>query len=156
MMQQCSTRACSSGAVNVGDWERWASTVGGLCLAAYGFSSRGPKQVILPILGGLLAYRGMTGHCDLYAQFGVDTTGRGEATAVPAGHGFKVERTVHINREPGEVFRAWRRLDQLPRFMSHLSEVKELGGNRSHWVARAPLGCRCRGTPRSSTSGPTS
>jgi len=140
MMQQCSTRACASGAVNVGDWERWASAMGGLCLAACGFSSRGPKQVILPILGGMLVYRGLTGHCDMYAMFGVDTTGRGEATAVPAGHGFKVQRTVHINREPAEVFRAWRRFDQLPRFMSHLSEVRELGGNRSHWVAKAPLG----------------
>src|SRR5690606_4832794 len=32
----------------------------------------------------------------------------------------------------------WWRLENLPRFMHHLRSVRELGGGRSHWVAKGP------------------
>src|SRR4030095_11119007 len=31
-----------------------------------------------------------------------------------------------------------RRLENLPLFMSHLKDVRDLGGGRSHWVAEGP------------------
>src|SRR5690606_13296537 len=46
--------------------------------------------------------------------------------------------TVHAPREEVEAF--WRRLENLPRFMRHLEEVRELGPGRSHWVAAIPGG----------------
>jgi len=133
-------RRPSGSAVNVGEWERLASGVGGIALAVMGLSGRGLERVVLPLVGGALAYRGLSGHCPVYGQLGLDTSGRGEATAVPAGHGFKVERSIKVNKGRDEVFRFWRRLDQLPRFMSHLLTVIDLGDGKSHWVAKAPLG----------------
>src|SRR5690606_37981543 len=46
--------------------------------------------------------------------------------------------TVHAPRE--EVMAFWRRLENLPRFMQHLAEVREIGAGRSHWVAEVPGG----------------
>jgi uncharacterized membrane protein len=38
------------------------------------------------------------------------------------------------------VYQFWRNLENLPRFMKHLKEVRALDAKRSHWVANAPLG----------------
>lgn len=141
-MHQATSQADTHNAnANVGQIERWASGVGGMCLAVYGLSSRDNlARVVLPVLGGMLAYRGWTGHCHLYHTLGISTAHRGERSAMPAGMGLKVEHAITVSRPASEVFRFWRRFEQLPRFMSHLQEVKETGGNRSHWVAKAPMG----------------
>jgi uncharacterized membrane protein len=47
---------------------------------------------------------------------------------------------VTINKPPAEVYAFWRGLANLPRFMTHLASVTELGNGRSHWVAKLPLG----------------
>ncbi len=51
-----------------------------------------------------------------------------------------VESAITIDRPVQEVYSYWRELENLPRFMSHLADVRDLGGNRSHWTARGPLG----------------
>ena len=130
-----------SAAVNVGRVERYASAgVGGL-LALWGLRRGGVGGALLAALGGGLLYRGVTGHCDLYQALGVNTDQPGSepATSIPAGHGVKVEESVTVNRPVGEVYRFWRNLENLPRFMDNLESVK-VEGNRSHWVAKAPLG----------------
>ena len=48
----------------------------------------------------------------------------------------QVRRLVTINASPDEVYRYWRDLENLPTFMHHIRSVKDLGDNRSHWVAR--------------------
>jgi uncharacterized membrane protein len=53
----------------------------------------------------------------------------------------KVEKAVTVNRSPEELYHFWRHLENLPRFMSNLEEVHE-NGNRSHWVAKGPLGTK--------------
>src|SRR5207248_82918 len=60
-------------------------------------------------------------------------------TSVPAGSGCKVEKTITINKPASELYGYWRNLENLPRFMRHLESVTA-DGNRSHWVAKAPLG----------------
>lgn len=47
-----------------------------------------------------------------------------------------------VNRSPRECYEAWRRLEDLPRTMSHLIEVREIDEKRSHWIARGPAGGR--------------
>jgi uncharacterized membrane protein len=37
-----------------------------------------------------------------------------------------------------EVYRFWRHLQNLPRFMNYLESVTDLGGGRSHWIAKGP------------------
>jgi len=98
-------------------------------------------RLALPLAGGMLLYRGLSGKCDVYRALGVNTAARGSSHAsLDSGEGVRVEHAVTIRRPASELYRYWRRLDQLPRFMHHLEEVRPLGGRRSHWVARGPLG----------------
>lgn len=136
-------RPQQAGAANVGDLERWASLVGGGALALLGLSRGSLGGLGLAALGGALVYRGASGHCPMYGALGVSTAEpRGPATAIPAHHGVKVERSVTINRSQEDLFRFWRNFENLPRIMSHLESVHLTGGNRSHWVAKGPLGMR--------------
>ncbi|SFI63852.1 Uncharacterized membrane protein [Amycolatopsis sacchari] len=47
---------------------------------------------------------------------------------------------ITVNRPVSEVYAAWRKLENLPRFMTHLAEVRQLGDGRSHWRASGPAG----------------
>ncbi|MDT5296371.1 MAG: hypothetical protein QOJ76_3251, partial [Acidobacteriota bacterium] len=60
--------------------------------------------------------------------------------SVPAERGTKVEKSVIINRPAEELYRFWRNFENLPHFMNHLESVRVTGGDRSHWVAKAPAG----------------
>lgn len=52
----------------------------------------------------------------------------------------QITKTTTIGKDPDEVYSFWRRLEQLPSFMSHLNRVTMTGEATSHWVASAPLG----------------
>jgi uncharacterized membrane protein len=76
----------------------------------------------------------------------------------------QVKQTIMINGAPEELYRFWRDLQNLPRFMKHLESVttkqmmrqtgaeqesvgatshpagRPIGDGRSHWVAKAPAG----------------
>jgi uncharacterized membrane protein len=51
-----------------------------------------------------------------------------------------VAQAVTINKAPEDLYRFWRDLQNLPRFVKHLESVRETGNRRSHWVVRAPAG----------------
>jgi uncharacterized membrane protein len=55
---------------------------------------------------------------------------------------FRASATVTVNRPADEVYRFWRDLENLPRFMYHLESVRADGDGRSHWTVRAPGGRR--------------
>lgn len=130
--------------VNVGDWERLASGVAGGLLAAYGLTQRTPAGLALSAAGGALIYRGFTGHCYCYDALGIETATHphGPLASVRAGSGVKVEKSLTINRPPDELYWFWRRLENLPYFMSHLESVQSTGPLITHWVAKGPLGMR--------------
>lgn len=134
------------GKANVGDAERMLSVAGGGLIAVAGLNMTGIARVALPILGGALVYRGLSGWCSLYSALGVETTdsGRAPATAVEAGHGIKVEESVTVRRPAATLFTFWRQFSNLPRFMDHLESVAVTGRDRSHWVVKAPLGLSVR------------
>src|SRR5690606_18996981 len=48
--------------------------------------------------------------------------------------------SVTIDRSPEEVYRFWRDLDNLPRFMANLQSVHPFDERRSHWVMKGPAG----------------
>ena len=52
----------------------------------------------------------------------------------------RVTRSVTIKRPREALFEYWRQLENLPRFMYHLRDVRSTGNGRSHWIARAPAG----------------
>ena len=128
---------------NVGDVERLVSALGGGALALYGLTRGNLPGVALALLGASLVHRGTTGHCYAYDAIGVNTAGGASENpnvSVPAGRGVKIEKSLTINRPVEELYSFWRNLENLPRVMSHLEEVREYDGNRSHWVAKAPAG----------------
>jgi uncharacterized membrane protein len=47
---------------------------------------------------------------------------------------------VRLEKPVDEVYRFWRRLENLPRFMTSLARVEDLGHGRSRWVATGPAG----------------
>ena len=56
------------------------------------------------------------------------------------GKGFSVDRTIRIDASPEEVFAYWRDLEHFPLWMSHVREVRPLGGDRYHWSVDGPAG----------------
>jgi uncharacterized membrane protein len=53
-----------------------------------------------------------------------------------------VSKSITVRRPREEVYRFWRDLENLPRFMRHLQAVTSGSDGRSHWIARAPAGQR--------------
>jgi uncharacterized membrane protein len=127
---------------NISDTERWLSIAGGAGLAAYGFTRRRSGGWILAGLGALLFRRGLRGHCDVYHMLGLNTAGTGEDTrqALGGSAGVIVEESVIINRPVAELYRFWRNLENLPRFMSHLESVERITDTLSRWRAKGPAG----------------
>jgi uncharacterized membrane protein len=130
----------SWGIQNVGDTERAISVAAGVGMATIGLLRGRWDGWLLAAAGAGLVWRGYTGHCQCYAALGIDTAMHSPAVGVPAQQGEKVETSITIGRSPAELYEFWRRLENLPRVMSHLKEVQSLDPQRSHWVALAPLG----------------
>jgi uncharacterized membrane protein len=135
----------STPTTNVGEVERWACAIGGGALALYGVTRGSLGGIALAILGAALIQRGVSGHCDVYEAMSFSTAGdaglrNSENVSVPAERGTKVEKSVQINRPASELYSFWRNFENLPRFMNHLESVTVTGGDRSHWVAKAPGG----------------
>jgi uncharacterized membrane protein len=120
--------------VNVGAKERKASVAGGAALAATGAAALAKRRFLPGIAmlaaGGMLVYRGKTGHCNLYQAIGIST----------ATDAVTMEKTVTVNRPKREVYDYWRRLENLPSFMKHVDSVRPTGAKSSHWKASGPGG----------------
>ena len=135
----------NSSGVNVGQTERWISALGGGALALYGVTRGSLGGIALALVGAALVQRGYTGHCNLYEAVGFNTSGgdslrNSENVSVPAERGTRVEKSVTINRPASELYGFWRNFENLPLFMNHLESVRSIGGERTHWVAKAPAG----------------
>jgi uncharacterized membrane protein len=132
--------------INVGDGERFISVVGGGALSIYGLKRGGAAGLLMTIAGGVLIYRGVTGHSHLYKALSVSTAKRkGLRASVKHGAGIKVEKSVTIHKPVEELFRFWSDFENLPRFLNHLESVRAIGGypgRLSHWVARLPAGMK--------------
>ncbi len=134
---------------NVSQTERLVSGVAGGALIAFGVKQGGAVGVLLSIIGGGLALRGATGHCQVYDAMDVNT-----ADAQQSGAGSKkspftkgllaskihVKKSVTINKSPAELYQFWRNFENLPKFMTHLESVTVTGETTSFWKAKAPLG----------------
>jgi uncharacterized membrane protein len=131
---------------NVSDTERWISLIGGTSLAAWGLARHNKGGLGLTALGGYLLWRGATGHCDMYQAFGINTSergyekGTGSDKGVPYELGIRVDEEVRVARPAADLYRFWRNLENLPRFMDHLHCVETRGNGTSYWVAKGPVG----------------
>jgi len=134
---------------NVGDPERIASAVGGGLLALYGARRKDFVGGVLALVGGALVERGVTGHCRVYGALGMTTDEeregflekkRGRSAVLDASKAIKVERSISVDRDAGELYRFWRDFENLPHIMGHLESVTVLDERRLHWKAKAPAG----------------
>lgn len=127
---------------NVDGIERVGSVATGAVAIAYGLSRRSRAGACLTAAGTTLMYRGVTGHCPVYSTLGVTTVRDGPSTreALSGDKGINVYEAIRLEKPVDEVYRFWRRFENLPRFMTNLESVVDLGNGRSHWVAKGPAG----------------
>jgi uncharacterized membrane protein len=130
--------------INVGNTERLISGIAGAAMIVLALRRKRLRGILLPI-GGNLITRAVSGRCPINRALGRNTA-QGDRTSpvssVARGQGIKVERSITVNRPQAEVYRFWRQLENLPRFMDHLESVTVIDENRSHWVAKAPAGTK--------------
>jgi uncharacterized membrane protein len=125
---------------NISENERIYSLAGGVGLGLVGLARGGLSGLALTAIGASLAWRGYTGHCHGYAALGINRAERNPSTAVPAQQGVKVEKTMVIERPAADLYRFWRRLENLPQVMRHLKSVRSIDSQHSRWVAEGVLG----------------
>jgi uncharacterized membrane protein len=106
-----------------------ALRVVGAALALYGLTRRGRISALLRTLGtGLLlgtARRGMRS---------------GGLPSVDRRRAVDIQKTLHIAAPIDQVYAFWSNYENFPLFMSHVREVADLGGGRSHWSVSGPGG----------------
>jgi uncharacterized membrane protein len=122
---------------NISATEKWVSATAGAALALAGYQR---KNNFLGLVGLGLIGRGVSGFCPINKAIGRNAASRDSGHAPDGSRGVIVESSVTIHRPVMEVYSLWRYLENLPRFMYHLEEVRDLGGGRSHWTAKGPLG----------------
>jgi uncharacterized membrane protein len=124
---------------------RWAGLAAGGALALYGLSRRSRTGVGLAILGANVAF-----HSGTQGRYLTPLLQR-LPLPLPAswtdGHtlseeGVTVEHAVTVNRPADELYRYWRKLENLSQIMRHLESVTVIDDRRSHWVARGPIGLK--------------
>ncbi|GAB3042428.1 SRPBCC family protein [Spirosoma pulveris] len=133
-MEPIEPDASGSSRINVGNTERVWSMAGGALLATYGLRRGSFGGLLLASLGGFMIYRGASGYCPMNQALGRNTAE--PTTPNQVVDSIEITKSLTINKPRQEVYAYWRQLENLPRFMFHLSEVRQLDNNRSHWVAK--------------------
>jgi uncharacterized membrane protein len=118
--------------------ENWLALGTGALLLIAGTSRRSTYTACLAVASGMLLYRGIAGRWP--SPFDNHVQADDTRTALGGGRGVHVREAIRVERPLDDVWRFWRRLEQLPRFMAHLDRVTETSDGKSHWVARGPAG----------------
>ncbi len=127
---------------NVSSTERWLSLAAGTYLTTCGISGKGPGIASL-LAGGYLLYRAATGNCPGYQCLGVSMSdSTAPNSAIAADHGSRVDCAITVMKPAADVYRFWRDLENLPRFMAHLVDVDTTTDGQSRWIAEGPLGLK--------------
>jgi uncharacterized membrane protein len=122
-----------------GQLGRWASIATAAAMIAYGITRRSKSGFFLAAAAAPLVYRGIAGD---WPDLGFGRRDGDTRKALSGTNGIHVREAIRLETPVDEVFAFWRRFENLPLFMTHLERVIDLGGRRSHWVARGPAGSR--------------
>lgn len=118
--------------VNVGKLERIASILAGSALLVKGLQNEEKKSgIAMAIAGGLLFFRGATGHSIIY-------TIAGKKKLPDTVKNINIMTKLTVNSPRQDVYDFWRKLSNLPLFMEHLDKVEVIDSKRSHWSAKVP------------------
>ncbi|MBL7735119.1 MAG: SRPBCC family protein [Chitinophagaceae bacterium] len=124
--------ACGSETPNVSNAERALSLGLGVLLLLTGIKKirKQPLQSLVRLgVGYGLLFRGASGVCPVYRKLEIDGT---KADAI------NIRTQLIVNKPKQEVYAFWRKLENLPRFMRHISSIKLIDEKRSHWEANMP------------------
>ena len=122
---------------SLSDIESWTAIGGAAALLLLGLSRRRIQALGLAAFAAPLMYRGVTGE---WPEFlGRHLPSDDPREALSGDRGMHVLEAAQVNKPLAEVYRYWRRLENLPRFMAHLDSDTQHGDTGlSHWVARGP------------------
>jgi uncharacterized membrane protein len=124
--------------LSLGDAKNWLALGSGALLLLVGASRRSAIGAYLAVSSAPLLYRGFTGH---WPEILISHVQRDiPKTALAGDRGMHVRESVRLEVPVADVYGFWRRLDNLPRFMTHLNRVTETIDGTSHWVATGPAG----------------
>jgi uncharacterized membrane protein len=127
------------GAPSMARLERWGAFTAAAALIGFG-ARRGSLGGLLIAAGAApLVYRGVTGRWPAALESLAGTSGD-TRQALSGPRGINLRESIRLECPVDEVYRFWSRLDNLPTFMENLASVSDVGGGRSHWVARGPGG----------------
>jgi uncharacterized membrane protein len=127
--------------LSLADAENWLALGAGALLMVIGASRRSSIGAGVALAGLPLLYRGFTGRWPdvLNGQRNGDST----KDALGGGdRGVHVRESIRLEVPVAEVYPFWRRLDNLPQFMSHLDRVTQTSDGKSHWVTSGPAGLK--------------
>jgi uncharacterized membrane protein len=125
---------------SLGDLECLAAGAAAMVLIGYGLSRKSLAGAIIAMGASPLAYRAVAGQWPPVLAPRIQRDGDDVRSALKGDGGIHVRESVRLERPIDEVYAYWRRLENLPRFMTHLDRVTELSDTRSHWVAKGPAG----------------
>ena len=129
--------------VSLKDVEWMLSVAGAAALVAFGVSRRSAFGLVVAAAAAPLAYRSLTNRwpapMDTLIGYGDEGDTR---QALSGDRGVHVREAIRVEKPLAEVYRFWRRFENLPQFMTNLDQVIDLGNGRSHWVAKGPGGLR--------------
>lgn len=117
--------------VNVGLAERLISTIVGAKLFTSGLSNASTYGLLKAGIGGLLAHRGISGHCSLYDRVGAKR--QAPALSHPLSRQIRVIESVTINCTPEELYSFWRDLRNLPLLVPQIQSVQVTDSRHSRW-----------------------
>lgn len=125
--------------LSVGDAERGLAAAVGTLLLIVGFSRRSLGGACLAVSAAPLLYKGVTGRwpAALEGLHSPDTR-----LALAGARGVHVRESMRFECPAEQVYGVWRRLEELPRLLSHLTRVRETTPGRSRWLAAGPAGLR--------------
>lgn len=129
------TSAHRTSAVNVGTFERIGSATVGALLLLNGVKRRSLGGAALALTGGDLLYRGLSGHCHLYGTLGISTAEDGASADF-----LQVQQSITIKKTPAELYRAWRKPENLAAIMEHFAQVTAVSDDSARWRIKNPLG----------------
>jgi uncharacterized membrane protein len=124
--------------MSVADAESWLALGMGALLLMVGASRRSTLGACLAASSAPLLYRGVTGRWPDVVNGYIQSDGTKAALA--GDRGVHVRESVRLEAPVADVYRFWRRLGNLPQFMSHLNRVTESPDGTSQWLAAGPVG----------------
>lgn len=113
---------------NVGTTERILMVMAGGYLLYRALKKDDKAKVAEGITGGTMLFRGITGYCPAYAAL--------ENSKTLSGKNVNIRTSITVNKPVDRVYEAWRNLDNLPQFMTHLEKVVPIDNYTSEWTAK--------------------